>query len=78
LAALTGGGSAAPRYRRPFPIRLSPDERGAIQREFDRRANMTQAWPETPWARRLGMVRKGGTESAGRRSAKTILVTCRG
>ncbi|MET0274399.1 MAG: DUF3140 domain-containing protein [Phenylobacterium sp.] len=55
----------------------SPDEERAIRAEFDRLANLTQselaAWLETPQSRKVGMVRKGETESVGRQSARRIL-----
>lgn len=58
-------------------MHLSPAEEAAIRREFDRLANMTQAelqaWLETPQSRKVGMVRKGETESVGRQSARMIL-----
>ncbi|WP_068875653.1 MULTISPECIES: DUF3140 domain-containing protein [unclassified Phenylobacterium] len=58
-------------------MHLSPDEEAAIRREFGRLANMTQAelqaWLETPESRKVGMVRKGETESVGRQSARKIL-----
>lgn len=58
-------------------MHLSPEEEAAIRREFDRLANMTQAelrrWLETPQSHKVGMVRKGETESVGRQSAKKIL-----
>jgi hypothetical protein len=58
-------------------MHLSPDEEAAIRAEFNRLGNMTQAelraWLETPESRRVGMVRKGETESVGRQSAKKIL-----
>jgi len=58
-------------------MHTSPDEDRAIRREFDRLTNMTQAelraWLETPESRKVGMVRKGETESVGRQSARRIL-----
>src|SRR4051812_2365609 len=58
-------------------MHLSPDEEAEIRGEFDRLANLSQAelraWLETPQSRRVGMVRKGETESVGRQSARKIL-----
>lgn len=55
----------------------SPEEEAAIQREFDRLVNLTQAelaaWLETPQSRKVGMIRRGETESVGRQSARRIL-----
>ena len=58
-------------------MHLSPEDEAVVRREFDRLANMTQAelraWLDTPQSRKVGMVRKGETESVGRQSAKRIL-----
>jgi len=58
-------------------MHLSPAEEASIRKEFDRLANLTQAelkaWLKTPESRKVGMVRRGETESVGRQSAKTIL-----
>ena len=58
-------------------MHLSPDDERAIRREFERLTNMTQAqlraWLDTAESRKVGMVRKGETESVGRQSAKKIL-----
>ena len=58
-------------------MHLSPEEEAQIRAEFGRLANMSQAelraWLETPQSRKVGMVRKGETESVGRQSAKKIL-----
>jgi hypothetical protein len=58
-------------------MHLSPDEETAIRKEFGRLTNMTQAelkaWLKTPQSHKVGMVRKGETESVGRQSAKAIL-----
>ncbi len=55
----------------------SHEEEAAIRREFDRLVNLTQAelaaWLETPESRKVGMVRRGETESVGRQSARRIL-----
>jgi hypothetical protein len=48
-----------------------------IRREFDRLTNLSPAelrrWLETPESRKVGMVRRGETESVGRQSARRIL-----
>lgn len=58
-------------------MHLSPEEEAEIRREFDRLVNLTStelaAWLETPESRRVGMVRRGETESVGRQSARRIL-----
>ena len=58
-------------------MHLSPDQEDAIRREFRALVNLTpaelKAWLETPESHKVGMVRKGETESVGRQSAKTIL-----
>lgn len=58
-------------------MHLSPDDEREIRREFARLTNLTQqelrAWLETPQSRKVGMVRKGETESVGRQSARKIL-----
>ena len=58
-------------------MHLSPDEEQALRAEFDRLANLTPgelaAWLETPQSRKVGMVRRGETESVGRQSARRIL-----
>jgi hypothetical protein len=58
-------------------MHLSPHEEAEIRGEFDRLANLSQAelraWLETPQSRRVGMIRKGETESVGRQSARKIL-----
>ena len=58
-------------------MHLSPDEEAAIRAEFERLANLTQrelrAWLETPESRKVGLVRKGESESVGRQSARKIL-----
>jgi Protein of unknown function (DUF3140) len=58
-------------------MHLSPDEEAEIRKEFARLANLTQAelrlWLKTPESHKVGMVRKGETESVGRQSAKRIL-----
>jgi hypothetical protein len=58
-------------------MHLSPEDEHEIRREFERLTNMPQgelrAWLETPQSHKVGMVRKGETESVGRQSAKKIL-----
>lgn len=58
-------------------MHLHPDDAKAIRQEFERLVNMTpaelRAWLETPQSRKVGMVRKGETESVGRQSARRIL-----
>ncbi|WP_293681213.1 DUF3140 domain-containing protein [uncultured Phenylobacterium sp.] len=59
-------------------MHLSPDEEAEIRREFLRLTNLSQAalrsWVEGPESRKVGMIRKGETESVGRQSARRILV----
>jgi hypothetical protein len=58
-------------------MHLSPEEERRIRTEFDRLANLAPAelaaWLETPQSRKVGMVRRGETESVGRQSARRIL-----
>lgn len=58
-------------------MHFSPDEEAAIRADFDRLVNLSQAdlrrWLDTPESRKVGMVRKGETESVGRQSARRIL-----
>jgi hypothetical protein len=58
-------------------MHLSPDDEAAIRKEFNRLVNLApaelKAWLETPQSHKVGMVRKGETESVGRQSAKKIL-----
>jgi len=58
-------------------MHLHPDDAEAIRREFERLANLTpaelSAWLETAESRKVGMVRRGETESVGRQSARRIL-----
>ena len=58
-------------------MHLHPDDARAIRQEFDRLVNLTpaelRAWLETPQSRKVGMVRKGESESVGRQSARRIL-----
>jgi len=58
-------------------MHLSPEEEAALRAEFRRLVNMSpaalQAWLETPQSRKVGMVRRGDSESVGRQSGKRIL-----
>ena len=58
-------------------MHLSPEEEAEVRKEFDRLTNLTQAelrkWLKTPESHKVGMVRRGETESVGRQSAKKIL-----
>ena len=58
-------------------MHLHPEDAAAIRREFERLANLTpaelRAWLETPQSRKVGVVRRGETESVGRQSARRIL-----
>jgi hypothetical protein len=58
-------------------MHLHPDDAEAIRREFDRLVNLSpaelRAWLETPQSRKVGMIRKGESESVGRQSARRIL-----
>lgn len=54
-----------------------PDDERQIRKDFDALRNMSpaelKAWLETPESKKVGMVRRGETESVGRQSAKKIL-----
>jgi hypothetical protein len=58
-------------------MHLHPDDARALRAEFERLANLAPdelaAWLETPESRRVGMVRRGESESVGRQSARRIL-----
>src|SRR5690348_8334207 len=58
-------------------MHLSPEEEAAIRAEFLRLTNMDQAelraWLDTPQSLKVGMIRRGETESVGRQSARRIL-----
>jgi hypothetical protein len=58
-------------------MHLHPDDAEAIRREFERLTNLSQAelkaWLGTPHSRKVGMIRKGETESVGRQSGRRIL-----
>jgi Protein of unknown function (DUF3140) len=56
----------------------SPDDERRIREDFDALVNLTpaelKAWLKRPESHKVGMVRRGETESVGRRSAKAILI----
>ncbi|MDP3658842.1 DUF3140 domain-containing protein [Phenylobacterium sp.] len=56
---------------------LSPREQGEIRDAFDGVVNMTpralRAWLDTDESRRVGVTRRGESESIGRQSARRIL-----
>ena len=56
---------------------LHPREMETVRRDFNRLVNLTPAelrrWLETPESKRVGMIRKGESESVGRQSARRIL-----
>jgi hypothetical protein len=58
-------------------MHLSPGDERRIRDEFEALVNLDpaelRAWLETPQSRRVGMVRRGETESVGRQSARRIL-----
>ena len=58
-------------------MHLSPETERRIRAEFDALVNLTaaelRAWLETPESHKVGMTRRGETESVGRQSAKKIL-----
>ena len=58
-------------------MHFSPDDERAIRAQFDALVNLSAAelaaWLETPQSRKVGMVRRGETESVGRQSARRIL-----
>ncbi len=58
-------------------MHLSPEAEERIRREFDALVNLEpeelKRWLDTPQSHRVGMVRRGETESVGRQSAKRIL-----
>ena len=55
----------------------SPEEETAIRSEFERLTHMSSAeirrWLETAESRKVGLVRRGESESVGRQSARRIL-----
>jgi hypothetical protein len=58
-------------------MHFSPDEEHEIRTDFEALVNLEpaelEAWLETPESRKVGMVRRGETESVGRQSARKIL-----
>ena len=56
---------------------LHPGDMQTVRREFDRLVNLSPGelarWLETPESRKVGVVRKGESESVGRQSARRIL-----
>ena len=58
-------------------MHLSPDHERAIRAEFGTLVNLEpaelEAWLKRPESSKVGMVRRGETESVGRQSAKKIL-----
>jgi Protein of unknown function (DUF3140) len=58
-------------------MHLSPDDERAIRAEFDALVNLEpaelKAWLKRPESKKVGMVRKGETESVGRQSARKVL-----
>jgi hypothetical protein len=58
-------------------MHLSPDQEREIRNAFNALVNLSpselRAWLETPESHKVGMVRRGETESVGRQSAKKIL-----
>ena len=58
-------------------MHLSPEDEQTIRREYDALVNLEPAellaWLETPQSLRVGMIRRGESESVGRQSARKIL-----
>ena len=58
-------------------MHLSPDEERAIRKDFEALVNLEpaelEAWLKTPQSHKVGMTRRGETESVGRQSARKIL-----
>ena len=58
-------------------MHLSPDEEQRIRLDFHALVNLSpaelEAWLATPQSQKVGMVRRGETESVGRQSARRIL-----
>ena len=58
-------------------MHLSPEDEQAIREAFDALVNLEpaelRAWLKRPESRKVGMIRRGETESVGRQSAKMIL-----
>ena len=58
-------------------MHLDPESAGLIRAEFNALVNLSpaelRAWLETPQSRKVGMIRRGESESVGRQSARRIL-----
>ena len=58
-------------------MQLPPEEANTLRQEFDRLVNLTpaelRAWLETKESRKVGVIRRGETESVGRQSGRRIL-----
>jgi hypothetical protein len=58
-------------------MHLSPEDERAIREAFDALVNLEpaelRAWLKTPQSHKVGMTRRGETESVGRQSARKIL-----
>jgi len=58
-------------------VHLSPEAAERIRNDFNALVNLEpaelKAWLTTPESRRVGMIRRGETESAGRKSTRKIL-----
>ncbi len=58
-------------------MHLSPEDEQAVREAFDALVNLRpaelKAWLKRPESRKVGMVRRGETESVGRQSARKIL-----
>jgi len=58
-------------------MHLPPEDAKALRQEFERLVNLTpaelRAWLETRESRKVGMTRRGETESVGRQSGRRIL-----
>ncbi|THD67106.1 DUF3140 domain-containing protein [Phenylobacterium sp.] len=59
------------------PTHLHPDEEAAIRKAFDSLVNLEpaelKAWLAKPESLKVGVIRRGETESVGRQSARRIL-----
>jgi len=64
-------------FARRNPMHLSPDAERLIRDDFNALTNLApqelRDWLETSQSRKVGMVRRGETESVGRQSARKIL-----
>jgi hypothetical protein len=58
-------------------VHLSPEDEAGVRAEFKRLTNMSQAelkaFLDTPQSKKVGMTRRGESESVGRQSARKIL-----